>query len=394
MTDSTTDSPGGDTAESTTDAPTDSLPGDTTASTTDATRRDGPDAAHPVASGRPADGRPRRRATGSRRRWGVIGLVVLLGVACVAGVGVGTIPISPATTWQALVAFDPSSSQHLLVRHVRVPRTLLGVLVGLSLGTAGAVMQALTRNPLAEPGLLGVNGGAAAAIACGIAFGGIENVTGYMWLGLLGAGVAGTAVYLLGGARGGTNPVRLVLAGAAVSVVLMALTQVVLINSPENVFDRYRHWIVGSLAGRGMDVLVATGSLAAVGLIASWALARHLDSAVLGEDLSRALGADPRRVWAVAGLAVIVLAGSATAAAGPVTFVGLAAPHLARLIAGVDHRWGLPYSALLAAVLVVTADVLGRVVAPPGEVGVGIMVALLGGPFFVVLVRRRRMVHL
>lgn len=325
------------------------------------------------------------------------GLIALL-AACILGVFIsaciGTREISLTTTWEAIVAFDQTSSEHLIVFHQRIPRALLSVVVGLCLGVAGAVMQALTRNPLAEPGLLGVNSGAAVAIATGISFFGISDVSGYMWLGLAGAGVAGVTVYVLGGVRRGTNPVRLVLAGAALSVVLGALTQLVLVNSIDNVFDRYRHWMVGSLAGRGYDVLAAIGVLAALGLAGALLLSRALDSAMLGEDLSRSLGGNPGRVWALAGLVVIVLAGTATAAAGPIGFLGLAAPHLARLLVGVDHRWVLPYSGLLSALLIVVADTLGRVIPDQGEVSVGIMVAILGGPFFVLLVRRRRMVQL
>lgn len=330
----------------------------------------------------------------ARRRIGIVALAIAL-VCCVfISAGIGTLNISPTTTWNAIFSFDPANNEHLIVVHQRIPRALLGIVVGLCLGVAGAVMQALTRNPLAEPGILGVNAGAAVAIAAGISFFGITDASGYMWLGIIGAAVAGVAVYMLGGVRKGTNPVRLVLAGAAISVVLGALTQLVLVNSIDQVFDHYRHWMVGSLAGRGYEVLGSVSILAAIGLIMAMALARSLDSAMLGEDLSRALGGSPGHVWALAGLVVIVLAGAATAGAGPIAFLGLAAPHLARLIAGVDHRWVLPYSGLLAAVLIVFADTLGRMIPQHGEVSVGIMVALLGGPFFIILVRRRRMVQL
>ncbi|WP_197280959.1 FecCD family ABC transporter permease [Microbacterium sp. No. 7] len=330
----------------------------------------------------------------ARRRLGIVVLIALVVISVFVSACFGTRDIPIATTWQAIVAFDPESSEHLLVVNQRIPRALVSVLVGLCLGVAGAVMQALTRNPLAEPGILGVNAGAAVLIACGIAFFSLTEPVDYMWLGLLGAALAGAAVYLLGGVRRGTNPVRLVLAGAALTVVLGALTQLIIINGLEEVFDRYRHWMVGSVAGRGYEVLLPVGLLAAVGLVLAFALARPLDAAMLGEDLSRSLGGSPNRVWALAGVAVIVLAGSATAAAGPIAFLGLAAPHLARLVAGVDHRWVLPYSGLLAALLIVVADTLGRVIPPKGEVSVGIMVALLGGPFFVYLVRTRRLAQL
>lgn len=328
------------------------------------------------------------------RRTGILALIIVLAAATLLSACFGTRDISLATTWQALIAFDPASSEHLLVINHRIPRALISVLVGLCLGVAGAVMQALTRNPLAEPGILGVNAGAAVMIACGIAFFSLTEPVHYMWLGLIGAALAGAMVYLLGGVRQGTNPVRLVLAGAALTVVLGALTQLIIINGLDEVFDQYRQWMVGSVAGRGYEVLLPVGMLAAAGLVLALSLARPLDAAMLGEDLSRALGSNPNRVWALAGLAVIVLAGAATAAAGPIAFLGLAAPHLARLIAGVDHRWVLPYSGLIAALLIVVADTLGRVIPPRGEVSVGIMVALIGGPFFVYLVRSRRIAQL
>ncbi len=307
---------------------------------------------------------------------------------------VGTQVISPEETWRAITDFDPQNSNHLLVRHLRIPRTLLAIVVGAALGAAGAVMQALTRNPLAEPGILGANAGAAAAVAFAIGFLGITGVTGYMLFGMAGAGLASLAVYTLGGLRRGTNPVRVVLAGVALTVVLMSLTQVVLINSPEQVYDRYRNWMIGSVQGRGEVVLAPAAAMVAAGLVLTLVLARSLDAAALGEDLSRSLGARPRVTWSLAAVAVMVLAGAATAAAGPIGFVGLTAPHLARSLAGLDHRWVLPYSMLVAAVVMVAADSLGRLVARPGEVGVGIMAALLGGPFFVILVRRRKIAQL
>lgn len=330
----------------------------------------------------------------ARRPLVVVASMAVLVVLALLSFGVGTKPLAPSTTWDAIFAFDPANSDHLLVRYLRLPRTALAVVVGCCLGVAGTVMQALTRNALADPGILGVNAGAAAAIAAAIAFFGVTSVTSYMWFGLLGAAVAGVAVYFLGGMRRGSSPVRLVLAGAALSIVLLALTQVVIVNSEETVFDQFRHWTVGSLQGRGTSVVLPVTLLALVGVATSFVLARALNAAVLGEEVARSLGANPVRVWSLAALAVILTSGAATAAAGPVGFVGLTAPHLARFVTGPDHRWVLPVSMLFSAVLVLGADVLGRVVAPPGEVGVGIMVALIGGPFFVYLVRSRKLVQL
>lgn len=344
-------------------------------------------------SDRPGFRRTRRQDHQPRRTGLVILVMAVLGLGLLS-ISVGTRAIPIGVTWDSIFHFDPTNSDHLLVRHLRIPRTLLAVLVGCALGVAGAIMQALTRNPLADPGILGVNAGAALVIAMAISFLGITSVTAYMWFGLLGAGAAGTVVYLLGGLRRGTNPVRVVLAGAAMSVVLLALTQVVLINAEDGVFDQYRHWVVGSLQGRGYAVLGPVSLLVAVGAVVSLSLARLLDAAMLGRDLSASLGANPVRVWSLSALVVIVMAGAATAAAGPVGFIGLTAPHIARAITGPEHRWVLPYSMLVSSVLMLLADTAGRLVARPGEVGVGLMVALLGGPFFIALVRQRKLVQL
>jgi len=318
-------------------------------------------------------------------------VTLLVGMLVVLSSVVGTRMLAPSDLWSAVWAYDPLDDAHLLLMNRRLPRAALAVLVGAALGAAGVVMQSLTRNPIAEPGLLGVNAGAAVAVAIAIAVAGVVAPIAYFGAALLGAAAAGALVMLLGGVRRGSDPVRLVLAGAALSVVLGALAQIVIVNGDDIVFDRYRAWAVGSLAGRDVDVLAPTALLVGIGVVLALLLSRALDAAALGPDVARALGARPAFVWTVAGLAVVVLAGGATAAGGPIAFVGLTAPHIARTLVGSDHHRMLPTAMALGAALVLTADVLGRVVAPPGEVGVGIMVALLGGPFFVALVRRRRL---
>lgn len=334
--------------------------------------------------------------SGDRLRLAGLAALGLLLLVCVFfGIVAGARPISIATTWQAIFHFDPANSDHLLVRHLRIPRTLIAIVVGAALGTAGTIMQALTRNPLSDPGILGINAGAAVAIAGAIALLGITDVTAYMGFGLLGAALAGAAVYLLGNLnRESGAQVRIVLAGAALSVVLLSLAQIVLVNSDEHVFDQFRHWSVGSLQGRDYTVFLPVLALSSVGFIIALSLSKALDTAALGADLTRALGGNPLRIWGLSALSVIILSGAATAAAGPIGFIGLTAPHIARLITGPGHRWLLPYAMMLSAILMVGADALGRVIAPPGEVGVGIMVALMGGPFFIALVRRQRISRL
>ncbi|AXK46052.1 FecCD family ABC transporter permease [Brachybacterium saurashtrense] len=338
---------------------------------------------------------PRTPLTG-RRRFAIVlavtGTIVTALVVLSSLVGVRM--LAPDDLWRALTAFDARDDAHLLLVNRRLPRAALAVLVGAALGAAGVVMQSLTRNPIAEPGLLGVNAGAAVAVAVAVALAGIVTPFAYFGAALLGAAAAGALVILLGGVRRGSDPVRLVLAGAALSVVLGALAQIVIINGDEQIFDRYRAWAVGSLAGRDLDVLPPAAVLLSLGLVLASLLCRALDATALGPEASRALGARPALVWPTAGLAVVLLAGGATASAGPIAFVGLTAPHVARLLVGSAHHRMLPVAMALGATLVLVADTLGRVVAPPGEVGVGIMVALLGGPFFVALVRRRRVAPL
>lgn len=327
---------------------------------------------------------------GNRLLTGLCVLGFLLLAGGVFGIVAGARPIPLATTWNAIAHFDPADSDHLLVRLLRIPRTLLAVVVGAALGVAGTIMQALTRNPLSDPGILGINAGAAMTVTCAIALFGITDVTAYMAFSVAGAALAGLAVYLLGNLGQSGDPVRVVLAGAALSVVLMSLTQIVLVNSDEQVFDQFRNWSVGSLQGRSYAVLLPVTVLSSIGILIAFALTKALDTASLGADLAKSLGGNPLYIWSFSALAVIILSGAATAAAGPIGFIGLTAPHIARLITGPGHRWLLPYSMMIAALLTVSADALGRVIAPPGEVGVGIMVALMGGPFFIALVRRHR----
>lgn len=327
-------------------------------------------------------------APARRLAWLLTCLTALLALAALS-VTLGARSIALAEVWRAFTAFDAGDGAHLLVRELRVPRTLMAIVAGAALGGAGTLMQALTRNPLADPGLLGVNAGAATAIVGAIAWLGLDGPQAQLLAGLLGAGLAGLAVYLFGGVRRGLDPLRLVLAGAALSAVLLALTQIMTLNSEDEVFDQFRHWAVGSLQGRGYGMLWPVAGLVVPGAVLACSLARALDAVSLGREMGASLGARPAVVWGLSAAAIIVLSGAATAAVGPIAFLGLAAPHLARWAVGMDHRWALPFSMALGALLLLGADVAGRWIAAPGEVGVGIMTALIGGPFFVALARRR-----
>ncbi|MER7913648.1 iron chelate uptake ABC transporter family permease subunit [Streptomyces sp. NPDC096068] len=325
-----------------------------------------------------------------------LGLLVTLGalfLVSLLSVWVGTRGIPFASTWELLWHPDGSEAS-VIVHDYRVPRTLLGLLVGVALGLSGALMQALTRNPLADPGLLGVNLGASAGVVVAIAFLGVASPLGYVWFALAGAAVASVGVYLLGSSgRKLATPDRLVVAGAAVTAVLYAFNWGVLLFDPE-AFDQFRFWTVGSLAGRYHDIVLLVLPFVATGLVVALLLAPSLNALAMGDQVGRALGVNVGRTRLLAALAVMLLCGAATAAAGPIGFVGLAVPHIARFVVGPDQRWVLTYSMLLAPVLLIGSDVLGRVLGAPGEVQVGIVTAFIGAPLFIALCRRRKLVML
>ncbi|MGW0310935.1 FecCD family ABC transporter permease [Streptomyces flavidovirens] len=335
-----------------------------------------------------------RRATAAALRG--LGLLVALGtliLIALAGVWVGTRDIPFTATWSVL--WQPDGSEAAVIIHdYRIPRTVLGLLVGMALGMSGALMQALTRNPLADPGLLGVSLGASTGVVVAIAFLGMGTVLGYVWFAFAGAAIASVVVYLLGSSgRTLATPDRLVVAGAAVTAVLYAFNSAVLLLDPR-AFDQFRFWTVGALAGRNLDVVYVILPFVGVGVLIALGLAPSLNALAMGDQVGRALGVDVGRTRALGAFAVMLLCGAATAAAGPIGFVGLAVPHVARFMVGSDQRWVLAYSMLLAPILLIGADVLGRVIGAPGEVQVGIITAFLGAPLFLALCRRRKLVML
>lgn len=346
----------------------------------------------------PLEDRADAAADGVRRSRSllIIGLVIgvaALVVAVAFSLGVGARTLSPATVWDSLL-HDSGSEADLIVRGLRVPRTIAGVLVGAALGLAGALMQALTRNPLADPGILGVNSGAACAVVLAIAFLGITQLDDYVWFALLGAAVATVVVYLLGSAgRGSASPVRLVLAGAAVTAVLTGvISAVVLTNSIA--FNGFRSWTVGSLQSVTSAVVVQVLPFLLLGFVLALSLGPALNAIALGEDLASALGARVGRMRVVGIVSTTLLCGAATAVTGPIAFVGLVVPHAVRAYTGPDYRWILPYSMIVGAVLILVADVIGRVVLWPSELEVSVVTAVLGAPVFIAIVRRRRLAEL
>jgi iron complex transport system permease protein len=343
---------------------------------------------------RPATTTDARAALSTRRVAGIVLLLVVLAAAVLASLAVGAKPIPLGTVIEAFTAYDPTNTDHLVVRELRVSRTVLGLMVGMALGVSGAVMQAITRNPLADPGLLGVNAGASFAVVLAIWWFGIGSVMGLVWFAFVGAAVTSVVVYLLGSAgRGGATPVRMALAGAAISAFLFALTRAVTIVD-QATLDQFRFWAVGSMSGRDADVVQSLAVFIGIGLIISLALSRPLNALALGEDAAAALGIKIGVTRTISGVAIMLLCGAAVAAVGPIAFVGLVIPHAMRSIFGPDQRWLLPACLLAGPILLLVCDTIGRVVARPGEVQVGIMTAAIGGPVFVYLVRRLRVVQL
>ncbi|MGV9405247.1 FecCD family ABC transporter permease [Streptomyces sp. NPDC003667] len=330
---------------------------------------------------------PTRRAA---RALGLLLAVVILVLVALASIAVGAKALSPDQVWHGL--FHSTGTYGDVVVDERISRTVLGLLAGAALGLSGAVLQALTRNPLADPGLLGINAGASAAVVTALTFFGVTSLTGYVWFAFGGAAAVGALVWFLGGSRGAT-PVRLALAGTAISAALYGYLQAVMIMDGA-ALGKMRFWTVGSLASATGSTIAQVLPFLAAGTLLALGLARPLNAVAMGDDTARALGANLGRTRALAMLAATVLSGAATAACGPIMFVGLMVPHAVRSFTGPDLRWILPYATVLSPVLLLGADVLGRVVARPAELQVGIVTALIGGPVFIFLVRRRRTAQL
>lgn len=319
-------------------------------------------------------------------------LVVLLLVA-LASLAVGARTIAPATVLDALVHFDAGNGDHAVV-FSRLVRTAAGLVVGLSLGLAGTAMQGVARNPLADPGILGVNAGAALAVVAGIFFFGVTSVSNYVWFAFAGSAVAAVVVYAVASlGRSGATPVKLALAGAAVAAGMGSALNAMLVTSRDSL-ELFRTWQVGALAGKSWDSILSVLPFVAAGVLILLSTGKLLNNLALGDDMARGLGQRPGLGRAVSAVGIVLLCGSATALAGPIGFIGLVVPHLLRALVGPDYRWLLPLSLLAAPTILLAADVVGRVVLLPGEVPAGILAALIGAPVFIAVVRRGKRAEL
>jgi iron complex transport system permease protein len=335
-----------------------------------------------------------RRTIQLARSWPLLMLGLALGMGLLllvmlASIGFGAADIGLADVWAALFAFDPSSTDHLIIRTLRVPRALVGTLVGAALAVAGALMQGLTRNPLADPGILGIETGAALGVVGAVFWLKIDSLYLYALFAFAGAALTAGAVYALGSlGRGGPTPLKITVAGAAVTALLSSLTTGMLLLN-QRTLEEVRFWLAGSVAGRDLTLLMQAAPYLLAGLALALALGRRITTLALGDDVARGLGQRTGWVKGLTALATVLLAGGAVAVAGPIGFIGLVIPHVVRMLVGVDYRWILPYAALAGAIFLVFADVAARLLLRPLELPVGIMTALIGGPFFVYLVRWR-----
>lgn len=336
---------------------------------------------------------PRRRPVQVRALWVGFALV-LLALAGIASVSFGARVVGwsdvLAGLGQVLTGSDAGDSIARAAVEVRVPRTVLAMIAGASLGLAGAVMQGVTRNPLADPGLLGVTTGAALAVVVGIAFFGLSAPTAYIWIAILGGAAAAAFVYSVGSlGRGGATPLKLTLAGAAISAAFSSLISAILLPRAD-VMNQFRFWQIGGVGGASFEKTLQVLPFLVVGTVVCLAAAASLNSLALGDDVAAGLGERVGRIRLLAGVGAVILCGAVTAVAGPIAFVGLVVPHLCRLLVGLDHRWLLPSSMIVGATLLTAADVVGRVVARPSEIDVGIVTAFIGAPVFIALVRRQK----
>jgi iron complex transport system permease protein len=325
-----------------------------------------------------------------RRALGLLVIAVTLVLAVIASLTFGANRLGPGEVWHGLWHRDRSEAS-AVVWDLRIPRTVVGVVVGAAFGVAGALIQALTRNPLADPGLLGVNAGAGFAVTVGVGLTGGTAIGGYIWFAFVGAALATVLVYVIGsaGGRGTASPVTLVLAGVAMAAVLGGISGFLTLIDPLT-FERLRFWGLGTIARTTLDDLWAVLPFLAAGLVLALGLAPALNSISLGDDLASSLGTHIGRTRVLGVVAVTLLAGGGTALTGGIAFVGLMVPHTVRWFTGPDQRWILAYTAIVAPTVVLLADVVGRVVGRPGEIEVGLVVSVIGAPVLIALVRRAR----
>ena len=331
----------------------------------------------------------RVRAVVVSRAAGLVASSLLLVVVVFLSLALGSRQIDLGSVINAILDPVSGNNDHMVVRDLRVPRTILGIVAGAALALGGTLMQGLTRNPLADPGLLGVNAGASLLVVVGITFFGVSTASGQVWFAFVGAAAATVLVYLVGSGRGGASPVSLTLAGTAVTAAVTSVITLLLLANLDTL-NQFRFWSVGSLVGRDLEALGSILPFLLPGMLLALLLGRTLNVLALGTDVARGLGLHIGLARVLVSTAIVLLCGGATALVGPIVFVGLVVPHIARRIVGSDYRWILAYSTVIGAAMLVAADIVGRLVVPPGELEAGLVIAFIGAPVMIALVRSRR----
>ncbi|WP_078577382.1 FecCD family ABC transporter permease [Salipaludibacillus agaradhaerens] len=304
-----------------------------------------------------------------------------------------TIVVGPTTvTFEQVIAsfyyYDDTVTEHIIIRHDRLPRAIIAIVIGAALAIAGSLMQALTRNPLASPSIFGINTGAVFFVVIAIVFFSVHSLVQLMWFAFIGAAISASLVYFLGSlGRDGLTPVKIVLAGAAISALFHSYTQAVLVMNEAGLQD-VLFWLAGSVSGRTLDMLLPVLPFMFLAALIALFMGRAINLLITGDEVAKGMGQNVGAVKLIMGVIVVVLAGSSVAVAGSIGFVGLVVPHLTRAVTGNDYRWQIPMAALIGAILLLTADVVARIVIMPQEIPIGVVTAVIGAPFFIYISRR------
>ncbi|MFY2252106.1 FecCD family ABC transporter permease [Priestia megaterium] len=316
----------------------------------------------------------------------IIGIMLLL--ICIGlSIVLGYTDTSIKTALEAFQAFN-GSNEHIVIQNIRLPRAIIGAVVGICLGIAGAMMQALTKNPLASPDIIGVNAGASFFIVVAVMIFSVNSLQAFTWIAFVGAALTVVVVYFLGSiGKEGLTPIKLTLAGAAIAAFFSSLTQG-LLAVDESSLDQVLFWLAGSVQGRKVEMLYGILPYVVPAIIVTFFIASKINILTIGEDVAKGLGQRTALVKIISGIIIAILAGGAVAVAGPISFVGIIVPHVVRAIVGQDYRWVFPYSAVVGGILILLADVGARYVIMPQEIPVGVMTAVIGTPFFIYMARK------
>jgi iron complex transport system permease protein len=327
-------------------------------------------------------------ANNRHKVYGLLLCILLFSLAFIASIVFGTTKISFTEAYQSFISYDENNLQHVIVLTTRLPRAVIATVIGCSLAVAGVLMQAITRNPLASPSILGINTGAVFFIVLASAILPLNSMVQYMWVAFLGAAISTFFVYFLGSiGRDGITPIKLILAGSAISALFLSGTQAILVLNQKGL-QEVLFWLTGSVSGRTLEMLFPVLPFMVLALGIAIFIAKDINLMLSGEDVAKSLGVRTGVLKIVIGIVVIFLAGGSVAVAGAVGFIGLIIPHIGRFFVGADHHWLIPFSAILGAILVLLADVFARFIIMPAEVPIGVMTAIVGVPFFIYIARR------